>query len=280
MYAGESFGASFQRGYRALPSAIRIIITANVAVFVLLIVSRASGNDPFVKWFGFYSEPIEAIIQPWRFFTYTFLHAGFFHLLFNMLWLWWMGRSVESSIGSQNFWVLYIASGVGGALLSVLLTPIMGAQLIIGASGAVFGVMVGFAMLYPTAPIMMFLLPPIEARYVVAGLIVFDVLFLGSNDNTARLAHLGGAGMGYLMMKYIQFGYEPGKIVDTITSWFQKSQVKVKTRSNMRIVEDAEVIEEVEQTELDRILDKISKKGYDGLTEHEKKVLFELSKKK
>ncbi|MDZ7693316.1 MAG: DUF6576 domain-containing protein [Balneolaceae bacterium] len=140
-------------------------------------------------------------------------------------------------------------------------------------------------MLFPRMPIMLFLLPPIEARYVVAGLIALDLLFLGSSDGTARIVHLGGAGIGYLLMRYHQQGFDLSGLVRPIERfWYNlKGTYKKKTQSNkssnLRSVSDVEIVEESEQSELDEILEKISQKGYDGLTKDEKKKLFELSKR-
>jgi hypothetical protein len=222
-----------------------------------------------------------------------------------MLWLWWMGRPVEDTLGSRNFTVLFLGAGIGGGLIHVMLAGMFGAAPTIGASGAVFGMMVCFAMLYPTQPIMLLFLPPIQARYLVAGLIVLDVLFLNAADNVARVVHLGGALSGYLLMKGYYRGYNYhawiGAIVDRYAFLFRSGPRPAKgsgggassssaynsgarTRNpRMRAVVDAEIIEEVEnkdQLQMDRILDKISKDGYASLTAEEKRILFELSKKK
>lgn len=265
-----------------MPVAIRTIITINVVVFLLQVLG---GNRFLVPALAFNPGLPTALIQPWRLVTYMFLHAGGIHLIFNMLWLWWMGRSVEQSLGPRTFCVIYFGSGIGGALLDIAFAQIMGINLVIGASGAVFGIMVAFAMLFPRMPIMLFLLPPIEARYVVAGLIALDLLFLGSSDNTARIVHLGGAGIGYLLMKYEQQGVDLSAFVRPIEQfWYQlkgsyRKEKSTSKSSNLRSVSDVEIVEESEQSELDEILEKISEKGYDGLTQEEKKKLFELSKK-
>ncbi len=200
-----------------------------------------------------------------------------------MLWLWWMGRVVEETLGPRVFTVLYFGAGIGGALINLALTPIWVGNLTIGASGAVFGIMVAFAMLYPTAPIMLFLLPPIEARWVVAGLIAFDLIMQtsGTGGNTARLVHLGGAFMGWALLKLYYRGYDYDHWIKSIQNRFssRKSEPKKVHNRNMRSVSDAVIVEEVDQSELDRILDKISQTGYDGLTADEKKKLFELSKR-
>jgi membrane associated rhomboid family serine protease len=287
----ESFGDSLKRGYFRIPVAIRTIITLNVVVFLLQALGGSSINRTLVDWFALWPEFPLALMQPWRVITYMFLHGGVFHLLFNMLWLWWMGRSVEETLGPRTFTVLYFGSGIGGALFDFLFANLLGINYVIGASGAVFGVMVAFAYMFPRTPIMLFLLPPIEARYVVAGLIALDVLFLGSGDNTARIVHLGGAGVGYLLMKLHYQGHDLSRIPRKMEQfWYGLRSISTAQQSATQTgrsqskktmwsatVSDAEVVEETDQNELDRILEKISKDGYDGLTDEEKKKLFELS---
>lgn len=284
----DSFGNSVKRGYLSLPIAIRVIITLNVAMFILQIFVGMMGSDygnALVQALAFYPEWQTALFQPWRLVTYMFLHAGGFHLIFNMLWLWWMGRAVEETLGPRSFSVIYFGSGIGGALLDILFAQVLGFNYVIGASGAVFGIMVSFAVLFPRMPIMLFLLPPVEARYVVAGLIALDLLLLGSADNTARIVHLGGAGIGYLLIRASQRGEDLGKwLLPLEQFWYRLKGAYTKKESrpknkNMYSVSDVEIMEETDESELDAILEKISKKGYDGLTQEEKKKLFELSKK-
>lgn len=290
----ESFGSAAKRGFMNLPIAIRTIIGLCTGIFLIQIVGSIVGGQAFSEfirnWFAFLPEVWTTFTQPWRLVTYMFLHAGFMHLLFNMLWLWWLGRSVEQTIGPRSFSVIYFGAGIGGALLNVAVSQFLGVNYVIGASGAVYGVMVAFAMLYPTMPIMLLLLPPIQARYLVAGLIAIDVLLVGQGDGIARIVHLGGAGVGYLLMKSHKMGYDLSKYARPFERfWYRLKRDSTKTSTtaagsrrrnkNMYSVTDVEVIEEEQETELDAILEKISKKGYDGLTKEEKRKLFELSKK-
>ncbi|TVQ15895.1 MAG: rhomboid family intramembrane serine protease [Balneolaceae bacterium] len=276
----ESFGSAIKRGYFNMPVAIRWIITINLVVFLLGIFSGTLYGY-MLYLFAFEPDPGTAFTQPWRFITYMFLHGSTFHFLFNMLWLWWMGRAVEDTLGPRNFMTLFIGAGVGGVLINLLVLNLFGMSLnpVIGASGGVLGILVCFAMLYPTAPIMLLFLPPIEARYVVAGLIALDVLLIGAADNVARLVHLGGALSGFVLLKMYYRGYNYDAWIGAVANMFKKSKKPGKS-SNLRSVSDAEILEETDQTELDRILEKISKKGYEGLTDEEKKILFELSKKR
>ncbi|MBK98945.1 MAG: rhomboid family intramembrane serine protease [Balneola sp.] len=323
--AYDSFGSSVKRGFLAMPVAIRAIIGINTAIFFAQILSSFIGIS-LIQWFAFVPDPITVVTQPWRLFTYMFTHSLLnpFHFIFNMLWLWWMGRPVEETIGAHSFFSIYLGAGLIGALIDVIVSLLGVPNPVIGASGAVYGVMVAFAMLYPRTPIMLLLLPPLEARYVVTGIIALDVLLLNSGGNVARFVHLGGALGGYGLMKFRQKGGDISLIPryfdylysthlskilsplfallnvsvktnkdgrgvkSSMHSWranqTQSNRNRTATRrgtaSNTAGVSDAEILEEVEQSELDTILDKISKSGYNALSKQEKKTLFELSKRK
>lgn len=276
----DSFGSAMKRGFIRMPVAIRTIILINAVVFVLQTLGGQTLNALVVGYLGFDPTFPTVLLQPWRMITYTFIHAGFLHFLFNMLWLWWMGKAVEQHLGPRSFTVIYFGAGILGALLDSVLAMIFGSAIVIGASGAVTGILVAFGMLFPRAPIMLFLFPPIEARFFVAGWIVIDILFLGSGDGVARLVHLGGALGGYLFIKAHQSGNDLSVVIRYFEYMFGRLKPQKKPKNkNMSIVSDAEIIEEVDQKELDKILEKISQKGYDSLTKEEKKKLFELSKK-
>jgi membrane associated rhomboid family serine protease len=281
----DSFWGGIKYGFMRMPVAIRTIILANVVVFIVQIFGGQSLNNWLVNYLGFDPAFPTFLTQPWRLITYMFLHGGFLHILFNMLWLWWMGRAVEETVGPRTFTVIYFGAGILGALLDAALALVFGNALVIGASGAVTGMLVSFAMLYPKAPIMLFLFPPIEARYFVAGWIAIDILFVGAGDGIARLVHIGGALGGYLLINAHKNGTDLSMIIRYFEYLFGKVKPKSKGKGskgrnkNMHIVQDAEIVEEVDQTELDAILEKISKSGYDALTKEEKKKLFELSKK-
>ncbi len=286
--ANNSFGYSVKRGFAGMPDALRAIIALNAIVFVGQFIFYAFFGVDLSNYLGLNTNIIVTITQPWRIVTYMFLHSmgNLFHFIFNMLWLWWMGRPVEERLGPRSFLTVYFGAGLTGALIDVLLSLTAQTTLVIGASGAVFGVMVAFAMLFPRTPIMLFLLPPIEARYVVGGLIALDIIFLNSGGQVARLVHLGGALGGFLLMRAHKNGFDLSLIPRYLEFMFRKLKPspsskpgKNRKNKNMRIVSDADVIEEVEQSELDEILEKISKKGYDALSKEEKRKLFELSKK-
>lgn len=278
----DSFGNTFKRGFMRMPIAIRTIIAINAVIFIIQLVVGPNINSLIIGTLGFSPDPSIAITQPWRIITYGFLHGDFMHFLFNMLWLWWMGRAVEDTIGPRSFLTIYFSALVAGALFHFSSAFIFDYSLVIGASAAVNGIMVAFAVLFPRTPIMLFLLPPIEARYLVAGLVAIDILLLNSGSSVAHFAHIGGASVGYLLTKVHQNGTDLSKVIRYFEYLFGRLKPSPSSKpknKNMHIVKDVEIVEEVDQTELDEILEKISKNGYDALTKEEKQKLFELSKK-
>lgn len=284
--AYDSFGNSAKRGFMGMPVAIRTILAVNTVLFLAQFIFAGIFGVNIVSYLSFVPDLTTTITQPWRIVTYMFLHSltNPFHFIFNMLWLWWMGRPVEETIGPRSFLTVYFGAGFAGAIIDVLVSFAGAPAPVIGASGAVYGIMVAFAMLYPRTPLMLIFLPPIEARYVVGGLIFIDVLFLNSGDNVARFVHLGGAAGGYLLMKARANGTDLTLVPRYLEYLYMKikpkTSTKTKTRNkNMSIVSDADIIEEVDQSELDAILEKISKHGYSSLSDEEKRKLFELSKK-
>ena len=289
--AYDSFGNSAKRGFMAMPVALRTIIALNAVFFFAGYVFAGIFKIDLATYLAFVPDLWTSLTQPWRLVSYMFLHSltNPFHFIFNMLWLWWMGRPVEQKLGPRSFLTIYFGAGLAGALIDIIVSAAGNPVPVIGASGAVYGVMVAFAMLYPRTPIMLLLLPPIEARYVIAGFIALDVLFLNNSDGVARYVHLGGALGGYLLMRAHKKGFDLSLIPRYFEYLFYKvkpkrsssspgSKPKVRNKK-MSIVSDAEIIEEVDQSELDVILEKISKQGYDALTKEEKRKLFELSKK-
>lgn len=280
--AQESFFDGVKSGILRMPAGLRWIILSTVGVFVLQALIAVVFGADVARWvnqtFGILQNVGVTLTEPWRMVTYMLLHAGGFHILFNLLWLWWMGQAVENTLGTRNFLIIYLGSGIGGALVNALVALAFGSATAlptIGASGAVFGVMVAFAMLYPTAPIMLLLLPPIQARYVVAGLIALDILFLTANDNVARVVHLGGAASGRVLMRYYSTGG-----MDRLASLFLRwKSARGPKNKRMGSVVDATIIEEIDQSEIDHILDKIAQKGYSSLSAEENKRLFDSSKR-
>jgi membrane associated rhomboid family serine protease len=215
--------------------------------------------------------PAYVLFRPWTLITYMFLHAGLGHIFFNMLGLFFFGPRLEIELGGNKFLGLYFTSGVMGALLSSLFsfyTPI------IGASGAVYGVMLGFAYYWPREKIYIYAILPVEARYLVIFMTIFSMVsgISGSTDGIAHFAHLGGFLGGYLFLRF--FGTTPGFVKPVA----QPKGVRVGERDVARwssINRDA--LHPVNRDELDRIMNKISSNGADSLEQREVEFLDRIS---
>ncbi len=295
-YRPRGFG-----GFSFFPPVIKNILIINGIVFFISILAQniVVGGvllDTYINgYFGLipFSNPVWSF-YPWQLITYQFLHGGFSHIFFNMLILWMFGMEIENVMGSRKFLVFYLLAGIGGGLLQLLLGS--GAGVIIGASGAVYGVMVAFAMFYPDRLIYIYFLIPVKAKYLIVFLMVIEFLSVGDGSFVAHLAHLGGAIVGFsFVMLDRQHNFNFDRLFNIFKSGGRSSGSyggTFKKRSSpfsfgKKDVEEAEFYEinsnsspynEVTQEEIDRILDKISRSGYQNLTEREKKILFDASK--
>lgn len=174
---------------------VRLLLLTNVAAFfVTAFLPREVVNQLVLV-------PALLPLRPWSVVTYQFLHAGFWHLLFNMIGLFFFGPRLEARIGSRHFVLLYLLSGVGGAVLSIL-TP---RAFIVGASGAVFGVLLGFARYWPRERIYVYALIPVEARVLVIFLAALSLWSgFSGGGNIAHFAHLGGFAGGWIYLNIME----------------------------------------------------------------------------
>jgi membrane associated rhomboid family serine protease len=268
--------------YRITPWVGRLII-AN-AVVLLLLMTLFTSREVFQ---ALQFSPRTALIRPWTFVTYMFVHGGLLHLLANMLMLYVFGTAVESRMGSRNFIAYYMFCGVGAAVFSLLLASIMPIGAFVGASGAVLGVAVAFAKFWPDAELIVFPIPvPIKARTLVIGLVILDVIGsqLWPNDGIAHIAHVGGALFGYLFFRVQTLSRRspshPTRAVERVvmvqsgSSEPERHTPVTPMRPRRRIDSDPVA------AEVDRVLDKISEKGISSLTAAERQFLDEVAKKK
>jgi rhomboid family protein len=268
--------------YRITPWVGRIII-AN-AVVLLLLMTLFTSPDLFQ---ALQFSPRTALTRPWTFVSYMFVHAGLLHLFANMLMLFVFGTAVESRMGSRNFLLYYLFCGVGAAVFSLLLAGVMPVGSFIGASGAVLGVAVAFAMFWPDAELIVFPIPvPIKARTLVIGLVVLDVIGsrLWPNDGIAHLAHVGGALFGYLFFRVQLLSRQstapPARTVERVVM-VQSGSAEPERRTPVTPMRSRRRIEsDPVAAEVDRVLDKISEKGISSLTPAERSFLDEVAKQK
>jgi membrane associated rhomboid family serine protease len=275
MYRGSS--GSF--GYYLSPWVKRLIIANAVILLVMWL-----GGEPAARWafehLGF--SPSWVLTQPWTIITYMFVHANFFHLFFNMLALFFFGPPLEQRWGGTDFIKYYAICGVGGALFSFIFSR--SGIPIVGASGAVFGVMLAYALNWPDNQIWIWGIFPVKAKYFVLflGGLSFFSAFSASSDGIAHFAHLGGLVVGYV---YLKKGWEVGARFEGLKKRLRKRKLSVvagglgkdKMNGSPKAPpdEEAQVLEAV-----DRLLDKIKASGLDSLTAEERKFLDEVSRRR
>jgi membrane associated rhomboid family serine protease len=294
---GNYYRPSMFGGFSFFPPVIKMLLIINTGVFLVywFLGSFTIDGVPLRLAFDYYLGlmPLGHGFFLWQLITYQFMHANFWHLFFNMVFgLWMFGMEVENTWGAKKFLTFYLMCGVAAGISQLILAPIIEpAQTLgptVGASGAVFGVLIAFGMMFPDRYIYIWFLLPLKAKYFVMILIAFGVLSVGGNSNVANLAHLGGALCGYLYMLYDIKGFKLKAKVRSmnVPEWF--STKPKQESSGYTDVVDAKVFDIQEgrkdersdlQKHIDEILDKISQSGYQSLTEDEKRILFEASKK-
>lgn len=281
-------------GFKFFPPVIKTLLISNVALFLLAV---------FFGMFRIGSIPLAAIInyvfalypigegfQVWQLVTYMFMHGGFTHLFFNMFALWMFGMELENEWGSKKFLLYYMVCGIGAGISNLFVGPLFGpAGPTVGASGAIYGVLLAFGLMYPDRPIFVYFLLPIRARYFVLLYIVLEVYagVTGSSDGIAHFAHLGGAAVGFIFLLFDAnripwqswIGGWRTRIVRPVGYGNSYNRQSQRTVSDARYYDVNDDGESVSQERIDEILDKIGKNGYQNLTEEEKRILFDASKK-
>jgi len=245
--------------------AIRWIIIANVGIFI----AQQLAGPEFVHLFGLVPRNLISKFWVWQLGTYLFLHGGIFHLLFNMFVLWMFGSSIEKAWGSKAFLKYYFLTGIGAGITNALFTPNSSIP-IIGASGAIYGVLVAFAMLFPEATVYLYFIIPLTARQMVILFVVIEFLasLSSASSHIANLAHLGGMVTGYI---YLKFGWR--------LKIYLKSRMRDARSSRYRKrVESEKAVERDLEDEVNRILEKILAEGPESLTPREKKIMDMYSK--
>jgi len=301
-------------GFSVLPPVIKKILIINVVVYlVMMLASQIRIDGPvtlyhfIMKYFaliplsngGVYVNGagfLPASFLPWQVITYQFMHSmsDFSHIFFNMFMLWMFGNEIENIMGSKKFLFFYLLAGTVGALLQLLFSSTVPT---IGASGSVFGVMVAYAMFFPNRQLYVYFLFPVRAKYLIAFLVLIEFMAVGNMSVVAHVVHLGGALTGFLFVmldrknNYNIDGFF-NKVKNSASSFTNSSgafrRPSGKTHFGKKNIEDAEFYEindeksktpKVSPSDIDKILDKISASGYQNLTDEEKRILFEASKK-
>ncbi|MFT4031102.1 MAG: rhomboid family intramembrane serine protease [Siphonobacter sp.] len=279
------------------------IILVNVFVFLALllvqVVCNLTGKDVvynlILDQLVLKSNLTHVLYKPWTLLTYCFVHQNILHILFNMLFLYWFGQLVQEYLGSRRLVSIYLLGGLLGGLVFVALynlVPLYQGWLDVpnlGASGAVYAVMLGAATLLPNYTFHILFLGPVRIKYIAAFWLVVSFAQIPGTNAGGNIAHLSGALLGFLYIRMLRRGTDLGQPVEVVIDFLKRlfkreprPAIKVKYRSQTRtsyttynsISEDFPDDEEV-----DAILDKISKSGYESLTREEKQKLYKASQK-
>lgn len=265
-----------------------LYIGINVLIFVVQALINIpfflSGNgsgiyDTIVRtYFGF---PASLSELPFRFYTiitYQFFHDGLWHILFNMLWLFWLGNIFLDFLKPRQFHFVYLSGGISGALFFLIaynVFPVFAAvkadATVIGSSAAVMAIIVATATLVPNYSMRLLFFGDVKLKYLALAYIVLDLIGIASKDAGGSFAHLGGAILGFTYIKLLKGGNDWSNLFK------RKPKLKV-VKNEFGKQAGKKQTDKVNQEEIDRILDKISKTGYDKLNKQEKETLFKASK--
>jgi len=302
-------------GFRVLPTVVKHLLIINVLMFLATFTLERFNIDlTDILGLHFFKATDFRVYQ---LITYMFMHANFGHLFFNMFALWMFGNTLENIWGSQRFLLFYMVCGIGAGLCQELVQYIQystvladyatvntGGQIIpmssylnmmntVGASGAIYGLLLAFGMMFPNSMIYLYFLFPIKAKWFVIGYAVIELVSgLSGGSNVAHFAHLGGMLFGLILILYWKKNGLNGPNFDLKKwkGWFWSKKEKMG-KKKMKYTRYEEVKDEVprndgeynrqraeKERDVDALLDKIAKNGYGSLTQEEKEFLFKNSK--
>lgn len=279
------------------------LIVVNVAVFVLFFLFRTLAflfnlpSDFLLEWFVFPKEPAEFLFKPWTIITYAFLHSGIWHILSNMLILYYAGTYFLNYFSAKKMLNFYFLGAIFGALLYMLSYNVFpafagtGKSYLLGASAAVMSVLVGIATHIPHMRVRLLLIGSVKLWWIAAFLVLLDVIQIPVSNPGGHLAHLGGAAFGYVYAKQLGKGNDIASGFEKLVDWFsslfsskpsvKKSPLKTvhrKKTERYSAYSSSYRKKNDDQERIDAILDKISKSGYDSLSKQEKDYLFNAGK--
>ena len=272
------------------------LIYINVGVFLLvqsLYVFSFLFSLPILTITDYFSLPANTSVlakKPWSIITYMFLHKEFTHLLLNMLWLYFGGKIFLSFFDNKKLTSTYVLGGISGAMLFIISFNLFPAfenslpnAMALGASASVLAIIMAISTKSPNYIIRLFIIGNVKLKHIAVFSIALDILSIPQGNAGGRIAHLGGAFFGYLYVKQLNGGNDMArgfnKIMDYLTSMLRNTPKLKKAYSRKKSDQDFRKEKIQEQAKIDKILDKIAKSGYEGLTKQEKDILFKASKK-
>jgi membrane associated rhomboid family serine protease len=275
------------------------LIYINIAIFILITIVAVIGfllNNPLVseKALNLFSVPSSfksLLVRPWTLITYMFVHKDIWHILFNMLWLYWFGRIFLEYLDQRKIVAVYLLGGISGAFVYILsfnifpvFAEVVAESVAIGASASVMAIVVAIAAYVPDYTVQLFLFGRIKIKYMALAIFVLTSIMDFSVNSGGKLAHIGGAFFGYFYTINLRHGRDIGKgfngIIDFFVTAFKPRKKLKVTHKKVATEYEYNKIKTDHQASINSILDKISKGGYDSLTKEEKETLFKESQKK
>lgn len=279
---------------------IAVFLAVNIA-FVILWLINSNGYDKnyfesaYLTHLMVPADFARLLLKPWTLITYMFLHSRFLHILFNMLWLYMFGRIFLMYLTEKQLFSTYLLGGITGAFLYILsynIFPGLKAMVLhsemLGASAGVMGVAMVISFYHPNFAVLLPFLGQVRLKYIALFFIFTDILQIASYNAGGHIAHLGGVLYAIFFVSRYRKGKDIGRwlnnLLDKLVSLFKRSKrrkMKVAYKKEARVMTDMDYNRQKanEQEEIDRILDKIAKSGYDSLTKKEKETLFKMSDK-
>ena len=253
-----------------LTPAVKTLVIVNVSIFIIINLFR---KIAWISLFGMVPAVVFSRFWIWQIFTYMFLHLGLWHLILNMLMLWFFGPTIEAAWGRKQFLIYYFFTGIGAALCSFFVS--IGSYIpVIGASGAIFGILVAYAVMFPESIILLFLIFPMKMKHAILVLGAINLLGAISSPGSgiAYFAHLGGGIFGYLYlknewlkMKFLRFSFS----IDGLKNKYSQHNIRGKEIEKKNLNE-----------QVDQILDKVSQEGIGSLSPKERAILERKSRQK
>ena len=294
MGIGDDIKRTFSKG-----NSLTKLIYINIAVFLIIslvsVIGYLLNNQTIsVKTLNLFSVPSSVsalLLRPWAILTYMFTHKDILHILFNMLWLYWFGLIFLEYLDQKKLVAVYLSGGISGAFVYIVsfnvfpvFSQVVAESVAIGASASVMAVVVAIAVYVPDYSVNLFLLGRIKIKYVALVIFILTSVLDFSVNSGGKLAHIGGGVFGYIYTVNLRRGRDLGKGINRIIDFFatlfkprRKMRVTYKKRTTDYEYNKARVDH---QEKINKILDKISKGGYDSLTKEEKDLLFHESQKR
>ena len=261
-YSSRGFRQNFSRNPLVLPSGVKLLIIINIAVFILM---ELSGQKNILfQMFGLVPRAVLQEYKLWQTFTYLFLHGGFIHILFNMFILWMFGKDLEVDWSKNEFLIFYFICGIGSGIITVF-ASINSFVPVVGASGAIYGVLVAYGLTYPNRMVYLYGVFPLKVKYMVLGLgvIAFFASLSTSQSTVSHITHLSGMIIGIIYI-VLNFRWKNIRLL------YIKMRLKsIQSKQN----EDTHI-----KMQVDKILDKLNDQGWESLTSKEEEFLTRASK--